>query len=93
MLPPGKIISPTFSLIEASYLIYATCLAPAVVNGEISLGGDSPHLKLGVSDREGELMLWSFSSLSIDNRWSLKNHLQLCFIFIWLKLSTMSPNS
>lgn len=72
MLPPGKIISPTFSLTEVSYLIYATCLATAVVNGEISLGGDSPHLKLGVSNTQGESMLWSFSSLSTDNRWSLK---------------------
>lgn len=75
MLLPGKIVSPTFSLIAVSYLIYATCLAPAVVNGEISLGGDSPHLKLGASDTQEELMLWNYSSLSIDNRWRLKSHL------------------
>lgn len=36
-LPPAKTISPTFRIIEVSYLIYATCLAPAVVNGAISL--------------------------------------------------------
>lgn len=68
MLPPGKIISPKFSLIEASYLAYATCLALAVVNREISLGGDSPPLKLGVSDTQGELTLCSFSSVTTDNR-------------------------
>lgn len=79
MLPPGKIISPTFSLTEISYLIYATCLAPVVANAERNtLGGDSPHLKLGVSDRENHAFQFLLSlSLSPDNRWLLKSHLQL----------------
>lgn len=76
-LPPGKIISLTFSLTEVSYLIYATCLAPVVANAERNtLGGDSPHLKLGVSDRESHAFK-SLLSLSPDSRWLLKSHLQL----------------
>lgn len=42
---------------------------------------------------QGELLLCSSFSLFIDNRWNRKNHPEICFIFMWLKLRTMIRSS